>query len=80
LKILSGAEQMLFDRPPHLSAAERRQFFEPPASVRSVWPQTGIGIVAYTSMIPAPLWIAYQTLHLLCASGKGRDISGRPQI
>ncbi len=35
LKILSGAEQMLFDHPPHLSAAERRQIFELPAAVWS---------------------------------------------
>jgi TnpA family transposase len=35
LKILSGAEQMLFDRPPRVSAAERRRIFELPVAVWS---------------------------------------------
>jgi hypothetical protein len=35
LKILCGAEQMLFDRPPHLSATERRRIFELPTAVWS---------------------------------------------
>jgi hypothetical protein len=35
LKILNGAEQRLFDRPPRLSAAERRRIFELPAAVWS---------------------------------------------
>jgi len=35
MKILSAAEQMLFDHPPHLSAAERRQIFELPVAVWS---------------------------------------------
>ena len=34
-KILNGAEQVLFDRPPLLSAAERRRIFELPAAVWS---------------------------------------------
>ena len=32
LKILSGSEQTLFDRPPELSAAERRRAFELPVA------------------------------------------------
>jgi hypothetical protein len=36
LKILSDAEQMLFDHPPQLSSAERRRVFELPAAVWSV--------------------------------------------
>ena len=32
MKILSGSEQMLFDRPPELSAAERRRAFELPVA------------------------------------------------
>jgi TnpA family transposase len=34
-KILNGGEQILFDRPPGLSAAERRRIFELPAAVWS---------------------------------------------
>jgi hypothetical protein len=33
MKILNGAEQMLFDRPPQLSSAERRRVFELPVTV-----------------------------------------------
>src|SRR5512134_3292 len=36
MKILNGAEQMLFDRPPQLSSAERRRVFELPVAVWSV--------------------------------------------
>jgi hypothetical protein len=36
LKILNDAEQMLFDRPPQLSGAERRRVFELPVAVWSV--------------------------------------------
>src|SRR5271163_4637113 len=32
MKILNGSEQMLFDRPPELSAAERRRAFELPVA------------------------------------------------
>ena len=35
MKILNAAEQMLFDRPPHLSSAERRRIFELPVAVWS---------------------------------------------
>lgn len=35
MKILSDAEQMLFDRPPQLSSAERRRAFELPVTVSS---------------------------------------------
>ena len=35
MKILNGAEQMLFDRPPQLSSAERRRVFELPVTVWS---------------------------------------------
>ena len=35
MKILNGAEQMLFDRPPELSGAQRRRVFELPAAVWS---------------------------------------------
>lgn len=35
MKILSDAEQMLFDRPPQLSSAERRRVFELPVTVSS---------------------------------------------
>ena len=35
MKILNGAEQVLFDRPPELSGAERRRVFELPAAVWS---------------------------------------------
>ena len=35
MKILNGAEQMLFDRPPHLSSTERRRIFELPVAVWS---------------------------------------------
>jgi hypothetical protein len=36
MKILNGAEQMLFDRPPQLSSAARRRVFELPVAVWSV--------------------------------------------
>ena len=36
MKILNGAEQMLFDRPPQLSSTERRRVFELPVAVWSV--------------------------------------------
>ena len=36
MKILNDAEQMLFDRPPRLSGAERRRAFELPVAVWSV--------------------------------------------
>jgi len=35
MKILNGAEQMLFDRPPQLSSAERRRVFELPVTIWS---------------------------------------------
>jgi hypothetical protein len=35
MKILNGSEQILFDHPPRLSAAERRRIFELPAAVWS---------------------------------------------
>ena len=35
MKILNGAERMLFDRPPQLSSAERGRVFEPPVAVWS---------------------------------------------
>ena len=35
MKILNGADQMLFDHPPQLSSAERRRIFELPVAVWS---------------------------------------------
>lgn len=35
MKILNGTEQMLFDRPPQLSGAERRHIFELPVAIWS---------------------------------------------
>jgi hypothetical protein len=35
MKILNGAERMLFDRPPQLSSAGRGRVFEPPVAVWS---------------------------------------------
>jgi len=40
MKILNGAEQMLFDRPPQLSSAERRRVFRTGLSLFGQRPMT----------------------------------------